>query len=606
MKRFSVFDRYDAPLFDLSDEVTGALRSEEINKEHKLDITTTQPLSEGMRILFRDGMLELHEFVIDDPDSHHDGASVVEGTYGCTWSMQYDLAGKDGGVLWASAEPGTLDPITARRALEIALSPQSRWEVGNVTLQAMGGASLHDGQVWDYLAKLVSVFGGEIEPRIEVDADGTIHRYVDWSARIGSEDAVRRFDYGEDCTFIRRKEAPGPRYCGIRPRGGSERTDDDGVDYSDRCGVEEEPEYDRDGIWHPANSPYVYDRAAMDDFKRPDGQGGWEYPCLTVIYDLETDGDQEELLNKAIPDVRGYVYPDTTYEANVLQFAKAGMEAHGVRLGDTVHIVDKRFGDSPLRLEARVTKMETNELDDSDVTLTIGSFGKVEDAMRGIVKSEVGPIGTRLERIENGGTIAYIETLLDAINAEINTTGGYFYVTQGQGARTYDKAVSDPLVGAEADAVVEMKGGTLRFANTRTAQGEFDWRTVLTADGINGDLVTALNAMFGTIRNQTGSIFISLDTGEFNFPGMRYDSAAGALIFGFDPETGQPDIKNRITATGQSYLINGAEVSSYGVDTDGISKMWLGVASVRERLEFQDFAWIARANGNMTLKWMGA
>jgi hypothetical protein len=34
--------------------------------------------------------------------------------------------------------------------------------------------------------------------------------------------------------------------------------------------------------------------------------------------------------------------------------------------------------------------------------------------------------------------------------------------------------------------------------------------------------------------------------------------------------------------------------------------MWLGVASVRERLEFQDFAWIARANGNMTLKWMGA
>jgi hypothetical protein len=267
--------------------------------------------------------------------------------------------------------------------------------------------------------------------------------------------------------------------------------------------------------------------------------------------------------------------------------------------------VDREFGPEPLRVVGRVIEMTRNL---KDPRLTDVKIGYTRKSFVSSIGDAIASVTVSVEEVRSSvaSTSEFLTNLIDNLNAQINATGGYFYVTRGQGVRTYDKAVSDPLVGAEADAVVEMKGGTLRFANTRTAQGEFDWRTVLTADGINGDLVTALNAMFGTIRNQTGSIFISLDTGEFSFPGMRYDSAAGALIFGFDPETGQPDIKNRITATGQSYLINGAEVSSYGVDVDGISKMWLGVASVRERLEFQDFAWIARANGNMTLKWMGA
>ena len=55
----------------------------------------------------------------------------------------------------------------------------------------------------------------------------------------------------------------------------------------------------------------------------------------------------------------------------------------------------------------------------------------------------------------------FLDDLLGVLNEEINANGGYFYITDGQGVRCYDRAVSNPLVGSEATQVVEIKGGSI-------------------------------------------------------------------------------------------------------------------------------------------------
>ena len=520
-KRFAVFDRRDMPLFDLSLDAMsgeGAKRYERLGGEHKLDIVTYQRLDEGLRILSQDGTGKWREWAVDEPDEAHDGADLLL-SYGCTWSMQYDLATVSGGELW----PGTYSPITAGAALAMVLGVQSRWEVGNVTVAGTAGTTLYDGQVWDYLGKLQDVWGGEMEPRIEVGANGVTHRYVDWLAHVGRTEANRRFDYGEDCTSIHRKEPPGPRYCRVEPRGGKDATDNDGVSYSERVGVEEEPADSGDGWAHDANSKYVRDPDAEEDFKQPDGNGGWHYPTKVVTYDTD---DPEELLQLAAADIHKYTRPSPTYEADVLQFAAAGMDAHGVELGDEVQIVDRKFGDSPLRLEARIVEMTVNELDETDVQLVIGEASKGLESAFKSMRSAIDAAEERSRRIEGGGTIVYLQHLLDEINAEINGMGGYSYVVADEGIITYDIAVDDPLIGYNsatrtwASRVTQVKGGSIRFAKEKNAGfvgiNDWKWTNVITPDGYLGLAATIARITTGWLGNANGT-FIDLESNTANF-----------------------------------------------------------------------------------------
>jgi hypothetical protein len=110
-------------------------------------------------------------------------------------------------------------------------------------------------------------------------------------------------------------------------------------------------------------------------------------------------------------------------------------------------------------------------------------------------------------------TAQFIDELLDRINAEINATGGYTYITDGQGLRTYDNAVTDPLVGAEANQVVEISGGSIRIADSKT-NGNWNWRTVIQSGKLIADSVISAMITSGYIGSVGGNYW-NLDTGEF-------------------------------------------------------------------------------------------
>ena len=460
MVRVILFDRFGNPLGELSeDEVFGLVRTEKVNGEHSLTITTTRVLEKGWRVLTCDARGIWREHVVYGTDALHDSAERPFGGYYCVWSVQPDLMGTR-----VSAMPGVINPTTAALALDAALGGTGRWSRGTVTQTTTGGASMYDTDGWSAMGTLVETWGGEVDTTIGVGSAGVVSRQVDLYDKQGDQSGRRRFDFGADIKSVRRRIEDGPLYCRITPRGRGEETEGGG--YGRKITIESV----NDG------KDYLENPAMVDLAKLPDGHGGWEYPTLEVENpDIETPAELKAWAQALLEES---TVPKVTYEVDVMQLAREGADMHGVSLGDAVQVVDRKFGG--LRIAARVMEMTVNMLDEADAQLTIGQVADDLSTM-------FGGFGTRLNTVANavynmnGGTYStagFLSRLLERLNEEINADGGYAYITEGHGILCYDTAVSDPLVGAEASKVVEIKGGSIRIANTKTAQGAWEWKTV--------------------------------------------------------------------------------------------------------------------------------
>lgn len=516
MRRLMVYDRADNPLGDIAEaDVFSLVRRATINGEHALEVTTTRKLGKGQRILMQDGRQIWHEYVVDGIDELHGAGRRPVGTYTCVWSIQHDLQG-----VRVSVMPGVQSPVTAGEALTRLLSTTSRWQVGTVTNAATGGASMYDTDAWSALSTLVKTWGGEVDTTIEVDQAGVVSRKVDLYAQQGDQEARRRFDFGADIKSVRRTMPDGPLYCRLTPRGKGEETDGGG--YGRKVTIESV----NDG------KDYLELASMVPLAKLPDGTGGWEYPTLEVENgDCETPA---ELLAWARDVLEDTLVPQVGYDVDVLQAAREGIDMHGVSLGDAVQVVDRSFGDDGLRVSARVVEMTVDELEDRDITIKLGYISDGVTNSLGSLAAEISQVRDTVVSI-NGGTLStadYLDRLISRLNNEINASGGYTYITQGQGIRTYDQEVSDPLVGAEATKVVEIKGGSIRIANTKTAQGEWEWKTVFTSGHIAADMVTAANITAGYIGSATSGNYWDLDAGTLITNGMTAQNidASGSMV----------------------------------------------------------------------------
>lgn len=508
MRRMMLYDRLGNPLGELAEaDVFEAELREEINGEHSLTITTTRVLDKGIRLLHEDGRGKWREFAVAGVDAEHASGNRAVGTYYCVWSMQEDLQG-----VTVSVMPGVQTSATAGAALTALLSTQSRWARGTVTNMNEGGASMYDRSAWEAMSTLVEVWGGEVDATVDVDdLSGVVGRKVDLYAAQGEQDAKRRFDFGADLMGVKRTLADTPLFCRISPRGKGEETDAGG--YGRKITIESV----NDGKDYLEYAPMV--NAA----RLPDGQGGYQYPTLIVENgDCETPADLKAWAEGVLAD---YCTPEITYEINVLQTGIAGVDVTGVSLGDAVQIVDRKFGGDGIRVTGRVRTIVTDLLNERDVSITIGEGNES-------VSSKFASLDKSLAAVNNGMTVMstaeYIDSLLGRINAEINATGGYTYIVPGHGILTYDNAVSDPTVGSEASQVVEIKGGSIRIANTKTAQGEWEWKTVFTSGHIAADLITAANITAGTIGNASNTSYWDIDNGEMTIRGGAIQAKIGS------------------------------------------------------------------------------
>lgn len=516
--RILLFTPQDELLEELHpDCVFERIRTEELNGEHSLRITTTKVLTKETRVLTYDTQGIWREYVVMGEDADHAAGKRAFGTYYMVWSLQHDMQ-----VCTVSGEPGVQTPVTAGVALSAALSGTSRWTVGTVTQSTTGGASMYQRSGWEALGVLVEVWGGEISTTITVNSEGIVSRSVNLLSHEGSSTAVRRFDYSRDMTEIRRRVSEDPVYCRIIPLGKGEETDGGG--YGRKIGIET-------ATANTGHTAYIENSESAAIYKLPDGQGGYEYP--TGYVENSDIDDVNELYAWGLSILDEWTTPKVTYEASVVQLAQAGMSVQGIGLGDEVHCVDTSFAEGlPLRIAGRVIKLVTNELDPSDIQVTLGNLGKGLPDLFNQLQTTVKRTRDVALAAQSGTitTAEYLDNLIANLNSEINATGGYTYIIPGQGLRTYDVAVTmgtDPVTGepivaddSMASKVVEIKGGSIRIADSKTAQGAWEWKTLIQSGHIASELVTSAQITTGFIGNANGDFFIDLDNHVYRMPSM--------------------------------------------------------------------------------------
>lgn len=497
MRRLMLFDHLGNARGEISpNDVLAAKRIEEINGEHSLEITTIQVLEKYDRLVYQDGRGVWREYVITGVDEEHASGKRIIGTYYCVWSVQPDLMG-----VTVSAMPNG----SAGTALDAALSSQTRWTRGTVTNITTASASMYDRSAWAAFGVLLENWGGELSTTIGVGNHGVISRAVDLYAQMGEADAKRRFDFGADLKSVKRTYPDEPFYCRVSPRGKGEETEGGG--YGRKITIESV----NDGKDYLEYSPMV------DVAKLPDGNGGWQYPTLIIENsDCETP---QELKDWALSVYADILTPKVTYSVDVLQAGIEGVDFTGVSLGDVVQVVDTKFP-GELRLTGRITSMTVDELNEHSVRVKIGYLEQnFSSKFSDLAKAANAAYETAIGLANTLSTAEYIDSLLARINAEINATGGYTYIVQGNGIRTYDRAVTDPIVGSEATQVVEIKGGSIRIANSKTAQGAWEWKTVFQSGFIAADMINAVNITAGRIASADGSSYWDLDNSLLSLSG---------------------------------------------------------------------------------------
>ncbi len=506
MARFIIYSPADAFVQELSQsDVFSAIRTEELNGQNSLELTTSTVLHREQRVLVHDATGVWREYVVMGVDEAHEAAERAIGTYYCEWSLQHDLQQ----LAVENKQPGfSGSKVTASSALRslIAGTGSKRWGVGTVTVATTGGASFYHESAWEALSDLVKEWGGEVVSEIGVDSQGVITRKVSLLAHRGSLEATRRFDFGCDLKSIKRKVSEDPLYCRIIPLGKGEDLNGDGKGYGSCITISSVN----------GGKNYLENIEATKAFRLPDGSGGYDYPTLYVKE--ESIEDSSELLAWGREHLDDYTVPKVAYEGSVIQFAEAGMDIKGLALGDETQCVDKCFHeDAPLRISGRVVKLVVDELAPRDAKVTLGylqeGFNALVDGMLSGLKTSVSGLRETVKGI-NGGTLStadYLNRLVDRLNKEINATGGYTYIKPGDGIWVYDKAEDQ-----NPTQVVRIKGGSISIAGKKKANGEWDWKQMITGkDGILASAVTAAELTTGTIKG--GSNSWDLDSGELLF-----------------------------------------------------------------------------------------
>lgn len=558
MHRLMLFSNLGNPIGEISpNDVFSLERRETINGEHSLEITTTQVLEKYSRLLCQDGRGYWREYVVAGIDEEHTAGRRIVGTYYCVWSVQSDLLG-----VVVSKMPDS----SASEALTDALSSQKRWKRGTVTNLNTASASMYDMSAWKALGVLLENWGGELDTTITVGENGVISRSVDLYSQMGEDTPKRRYDFGADMRSVKRSMPDEPFYCRVSPRGKGESTEGGG--YGRKIRITEV----NGGKDYLEYSPMV----AVS--KLPDGYGGYEYPTLIIENsDCETP---QALKDWALSVYVDMLTPKVTYEVDVVQAAIEGVDMQGVSLGDVVQLVDRYFTDDGLRLEGRVTSLVVDEINERNQKVTIGYIGQnLSNRFSDLAGMAQSAIEANFSLRAELATSVYLEELIERLNEEINSDGGYTYIVPGNGIRTYDTAVSDPLVGSEASKVVEIKGGSIRIANSRTAQGEWEWKSVFTSGHIAAELITSAYITSGFIGSANGRVYFDLDNNVLRCDQMVSTDTDNHIVADigtstFDPNTYIPAMRIYNTANkARAIIIMPGDANSHPIITSRYASM---------------------------------
>lgn len=519
MISFFIFDRWGNQIGTL-DNIISAKHIDEINGEDSLTVEVMgNSLVKGNRIVWKDKFGEWHEHIVSDFEVHHAQGYVYTSAY-CENSIAELLD-----VYIVDKRPSA----TAAAMLERALV-DSRWINGVAEVSGSKRTSWYHISAYEAIEDIVAVFGGELSTTITVSGSSVSERRVNILERRGRDNG-HLFEYGKNLSDVQRTVEPGEIYTALYGYGkGIPLYDDDG---------EATGGYSRKITFGDVNNGlnYIVDEEARLRWGIPDGNGGINHSFGKVEFgDCE---DPQELLELTKEALKEQSVPRVSYSGNVISLAQAGyINGEDAQTGDTVYIRDKAMD---LRLSGRVLKIERDLIDESKTVITLGNLSQTLTGSIQQVESTLDWIRNQAANwsgAANAGQI-WLDHLMDNLNDFMNAIGGYVYWEQGIGITVYNKPADQ-----NPDMAIQINGAGFRIANSKTVNGDWDWRTFGTGDGFTADLINVgvlrcgeniIDLTNGTVILNDGMIvdingnYINFATGELKFvdendKGMRFEN----------------------------------------------------------------------------------
>ena len=413
----------------------------EVNGENALTISCLAHLEKGDRIVWQDLKGRWRENIVDGVTEERARAGIVY-TYYCPTSAQVELSGD-------YLEDKRPLNTTAGVAMASALS-ESRWAVGTVADLGQSGTNFYHTNAWQAVHDAADTWGGELEFEIAVSSTQVTARRVHLRERVGG-DTGKRFTYTKDLVSVKREVDEGNVATALYGYGKApESTDEDG----NLTGG-----YERKLTFGDVNGGqnWVGDADALARWGRPDGNGGKAH----VFGDVEFEDceDQAELLALTKAELADRCTPKVSYEVDAVSLARAGEGFEGADEGDTVLVIDEVY-DPPLRVQARITKVEEDQLTEGKATYTIGNFRTVGEIMAA-QRSNIQKAASNLKQTITNAVNSSNAAASDKWGASLTQTQAYLEAfasdkadSAQQGATSAAKDYSDEIA-EELDAALK-------------------------------------------------------------------------------------------------------------------------------------------------------
>lgn len=453
----------------------------EVNGENALSISCLAALDKGDRIVWQDRMGRWRENVVDGVTETRARAGIVYSYY-CPSSAQVELSGD------YLEDKRPLD-TTASVAMASALS-ESRWTVGSVADLGQNGTNFYHTNAWQAIHDVADTWGGELSFEIAVSGSAVTARRVSLRGRVGADNG-KRFTYTKDLVSVTREVDEGNVVTALYGYGKApESTDDDG----NLTGG-----YERKLTFGGVNGGknWVGDADALARWGRPDGRGGKTH----VFGDVEFEDceDARELLSLTRGELKSRCTPKVSYEVDAVSLARAGEGFEGADEGDTVLVIDKAY-DPPLRVQARITKVEEDQLAEGGATYTIGNFRTVGEVMAA-QRSSISKATSSLR-----------QTITEAVNAS-NAASSTKWGANLDDAKEYLEAFTNDGVAGAKDYTEQIAGELDAALKEYAANGDSTLEELLkkyTDDGLL-DLDEVLKIYTNTKVEQSEATLKAID-----------------------------------------------------------------------------------------------
>lgn len=453
----------------------------EVNGENALSLTCLAALDKGDRIVWQDRMGRWRENIVDGITEERAAAGIVY-TYYCPSSAQVELSGD-------YLEDKRPLNTTASVAMASALS-ESRWTVGTVEDLGQNGTNFYHTNAWQAIHDVADTWGGELSFEIAVSGSAVTARRVSLRGRVGADNG-KRFTYTKDLVSVTREVDEGNVATALYGYGKApESTDDDG----NLTGG-----YERKLTFGGVNGGknWVGDADALARWGRPDGRGGKTH----VFGDVEFEDceDARELLSLTRGELKSRCTPKVSYEVDAVSLARAGEGFEGADEGDTVLVIDKAY-DPPLRVQARITKVEEDQLAEGGATYTIGNFRTVGEVMAA-QRSSISKATSSLR-----------QTITEAVNAS-NAASSTKWGANLDDAKEYLEAFTNDGVAGAKDYTEQIAGELDAALKEYAANGDSTLEELLkkyTDDGLL-DLDEVLKIYTNTKVEQSEATLKAID-----------------------------------------------------------------------------------------------